>query len=137
MSVHSARSAPSRRATRWRRGLTLVEVSIASTIVTTVLLASAMGFGASLKTVDRAKSLSRGVVYAETFLEDLSALDYDAVLALNGNQFFDQTTAAESKFGIALAVFEAELDLVQVRARLTDLDTGEVLGTLTTQRSRR
>ncbi|MCC6405550.1 MAG: hypothetical protein IT453_00190 [Planctomycetes bacterium] len=117
--------------------MTLVEAAIASTIIATVLIAAAAGFGASLKGVDRSKSISRATVFLETVLEDLSAQDYDALLALNGNQFFDQTNAADSKYGVTLTVFQAQLDLLQLRVVVRDLDTNDVIGSVTTQRCRR
>lgn len=128
---------PWKNAGRARAGLTLIEVTVACSVVATVLLAAASGFTGSLKSVGQSKSISRASVYLESVMEDLSALDYDALLAKNGAQYFDHTNALDSKFSVSLVVFPAQLDLLQLRATLTDLQTGDTLGTLTTQRSRR
>jgi type II secretory pathway pseudopilin PulG len=117
--------------------MTLIEVAVASSLVATVLLAAAAGFGTSLKSVARARSLGHAAAFATTVMEDLTAQDYDALLAMNGNQIFEHTNAANSKYAINLTVFQAQLDLLQVRATIVDLDTNDVVGTVTTQRSRR
>lgn len=120
---------------RSRVGLTLLEVTLAMAVVSVVLLGAAAAFSGNLRAVDQATRMTSGTVLLETVLEDLSAQSFEATLALNGNQFFDGPDAASSEFGVDLTVFQAEVDLLQIRAVLTDLQTGREVGRVTTLRS--
>lgn len=120
-----------------RRGLTLIEVVISILIVATLLLASTAALSTSLMGVDQAKRVSDAAVFMETVMEDLSAQPYDNLLALNGDQVFSGTDAADSQHVIDLSVFPAEVDLLQIRAAITDLRTHREVGSVTSFRSRR
>lgn len=120
-----------------RRGLTLLEVTIALTIVATVLMVSVGAFGSSIKAVNSAQRRSRATVFLQTIMEDVSAQPYDNLLAFNGNRFMDQATAARSNYAVDLSVFVVSLDLEQVQGVLTDLRTNREIGRVTTLRSRR
>ena len=122
---------------RSRAGLTLLEVSIALLIVCSVLMASASAFLTNISAVSSAQRRSRATLFLETVLEDLSAQDYDNLAAFDGNQVFDQATLARSNYTVDLTVFLAAVDLMQVRAVLTDRRTNLEVGRVTTLRSRR
>lgn len=120
-----------------RAGLSLIEVVIAMTIMTTALLSSTAAFSSSLHAVENARRLDQGTVFLETIMEDLSAQPYANLLALNGNQFFNGTTLAASPFTVDLTVFLSQVDLLQVEALLTDTRSNRVVGRVTVLRSRR
>ena len=107
------------------------------TIMATALLASTAAFASSLRAVETARRLDQGTLFLETILEDLSAQPYANLLALNGNQFFNEATLANSPFTVDLTVFLAQVDLLQVEALLTDTRSNRVVGRVTVLRSRR
>jgi len=127
----------SSRARRSRRGLSLVEVVVALTLVVGVMLGASAGFSGSLKAVDRAQQLHDASAQLSTVLEDVAAQPYENLLALNGNQILSGATAASSAFVTDLVVFQVQVDLVQVRATVREARTNRILGSVTTQRSRR
>lgn len=120
-----------------RRGLTLLEMSIAMAVLSVILSGVAMGFGASLKAVSVARRVTGGSQYLETVMQNISAQPYENLLAMNGNQFFDQPLLADSNFTVDLTTFEAEIDMLQIEATLRDRRTNRELGTITTMRTRR
>jgi prepilin-type N-terminal cleavage/methylation domain-containing protein len=122
---------------RAKRGLTLLEMSIAMAILSVILAGVAMGFGASLKAVNSARRITGGSQYLESVMQNLSAQPYENLLAMNGNQFFDQPLLADSNFTVDLTTFEAEIDMLQIEATLRDRRTNRELGTITTMRTRR
>lgn len=128
---------PSRLAHGAKRGLTLLEMSIAMAILSVILAGVAMGMGASLKAVNSARRVTGGSQYLESVMQNLAAQPYANLLAMNGNQLFDQPLLADSNFTVDLVIFETEIDLLQLEATLSDRRTGRELGTVTTLRTRR
>ena len=120
-----------------KRGLTLLEMSIAMGILSVILAGVAMGFGASLKAVNSARRVTGGAQYLESVMQNLAAQPYANLQAMNGNQFFDQPLLADSNFTVDLTTFETEVDLLQIEATLSDRRTNRELGTVTTLRTRR
>ena len=120
-----------------RAGLSALEVTIAMTIVSTILLASAKAFSTNFTAVNTAQSMTRGAVFLETVMEDLSVQPYENLAAFNGNRIYDGATAQRSSYAVDLTVFLAAVDLQQVQAVLTDLRTNREIARLTTLRSRR
>jgi type II secretory pathway pseudopilin PulG len=120
-----------------RAGMTVLEVTIALTIVSTVLLASAGAFLSSIVAVNAAQRTSRATVFLETVMENLSAQAYDDLIAFNGNRVYDQATSADSNYEADLSVFVSAVDLLQVQVVLLDVRTNQEIGRLTTLRSRR
>jgi type II secretory pathway pseudopilin PulG len=114
----------------------VLEVTIALTIVATLLMASAGAFLSSISAVNAAQRRSVATVFLETVMEDLSAQAYVDLPSFNGNRIFDRPTAAASSYAVDLTVFLTAVDLQQVQAVLTDLRTNRVVGRLTTLRSR-
>ncbi len=122
---------------RGRRGLSVIEVVVALTLVSGVMLGASAGFSGSLAAVDRAHDLHDARTHLATVLEDVAAQPYDNLLALNGNQVLSGATLASSAFVTDLTVFQAQVDLLQIRAVVSDRRTGQQLASVTTLRSRR
>ena len=122
---------------RVRAGFTVLEVTIALAITATLLLASAASFLSSIAAVNSAGRTSRGAVFAQTVMEDLAAQPYENLLAFNGNRIYDQATAGASRYAVDLTVFTTTVNLIQVRAALTDLRTGRELVRVSTLRTLR
>ena len=120
-----------------RSGISIVEVTIALAIVTTVLAGTSGAFLANFTAVRTADGLSSGTLFLETVLEDLSAQPYEDLLSFHGNTIFDQESAERARFGVTLSVFEAEVGLLQISAVLSDLGTDRELGRVVTFRSSR
>lgn len=106
-------------------------------VATTLILASAGAFNSAMKATDRALETEEASVFLETTLENVLAQPYGNLLTLNGNTVFDVTDANDSDYRVDLTVFQAEVNLIQIDAVITDLSTGRVMGRLTTLRSNR
>lgn len=119
------------------RGITILEITIAVAVITTVLMASAGAFVSSLSSVESAQRRTRATVYLETVMENISAQPYDNLLSFNGNHLHDQATTGSSNYGVDLTVFVSGLDLVEIQAVLLDLRSNAEITRVTTQRSRR
>jgi hypothetical protein len=120
-----------------RAGLTVLEITITLTIVTTVLMAAAGALLSSLSAVSSAQRMSRATVFLQTVMEDLAAQPYDNLLAFNGNTVFDQGTAAQSNYQATISVFTAQVNLRQVNVVLTDRHANREIGRVTTLRCSR
>lgn len=102
-----------------------------------VLLASASAFSGTLRATSQSARMTQAAVFLESTLENVGAQNYDNLLAFDGNQVFDGLGAGNSEFRVDLSVFLSQVDLIQIQATLTDLDTGRVVGRVTTLRSNR
>ncbi|MBK7642576.1 MAG: hypothetical protein IPJ19_05925 [Planctomycetes bacterium] len=120
-----------------RAGFSVLEVTIALLIVSTVLVSLTGAFLTSAKAVHIANGTSRGTVFLQSVMEDLSAQPFDALPSFNGNHIYDQPTAQRSTWSVDLAVFPVGVDLEQVDATLTALHGGRVISRVSTLRSRR
>jgi hypothetical protein len=120
-----------------RAGISIVEVTIALAIATTVLSAASVAILSNFSAVRTADGLSSGALFLETVLEDLSAQAYDDLLAFHGNVIFDQENEEHARFSVTLSVFESEVGLLQIGAVLTDLGRDRELGRVVTFRSSR
>lgn len=136
-SRSARRSTPRARRARSRAGLTVLEITITLTIVTTVLMAAAGALLSSLSAVSSAQRTSRATVFLETVMEDLSAQPYENLLAFNGNTIFDGGTAAASNFDANVSVFTVAVNLRQIDVVLTDRRTNRDIGRVTTLRCAR
>lgn len=117
--------------------MTVLEVTIAMTIVAGLLMASTTAFLSSIQGVHNAQKASRGSVFLRTVMEDVAAQSYADLPSLNGDRVYDQATQAGSSYAVDLTVFLASVDMQQVQAELRDLRTNRVLGRVVTLRSRR
>ncbi|MBK8180249.1 MAG: hypothetical protein IPK67_15440 [Planctomycetes bacterium] len=122
---------------RREAGFSVLEVTIALAITASVLLASAASFLASIAAVSSAERTSRGAVFAQTVMEDLAAQPYENLLTFNGNRIYDEATAGASRYAVDLTVFTTTVNLIQIRAAVTDLKTGRELTRLSTLRTLR
>jgi len=120
-----------------RLGFTVLEVTVALLIVSTVLVSLTGAFLTSSQPVPTANDSSRGTVFLQSVMEDLAAQPYEALPTFNGNRIFDMDTWPRSNWSVNLAVFPAGVDLEQVDASLVELHTGRVIADLSTLRSRR
>jgi len=78
----SAKQCSTRRSMNTEKGFTLLEVLIAITILSVGLLAIASMQIAAIQTTGSAKSISKGIMWAEDRMEMLNSLDYgDALLS--------------------------------------------------------
>ncbi len=115
--------------------MTLVEVMIASGVVAVLLMATAAAFSSNIKAVGMARSLTGGGIFLETVHEDLMAQSFNNLLALNGNQVFDGDSPAASQFRVDLDVFLVSPGLIQVRAGMVDLQSGNELARIVFMRA--
>jgi len=120
-----------------RSGFTLVEVIVSAFILSILFLSLAGAFSSNLMAVSTAKDLTNAAAFMESTMQSFSAQPYDNMLAMNGNQFFDNTDAIDSKYSINLAVFTSSVDLLQIRAVLMDLRTNQEIARVVTFRSKR
>lgn len=122
---------------RARSGMTLLEVTIAITVVSMILIGSASAFLGTLQGARDARRTSRVGIYVRSVMEDVAGRSYDELPALNGTQVYDQGTQGGSAFVVGLSVFPVTVDLLQIRAIARDAITNRELGRVTTLRSRR
>jgi Tfp pilus assembly protein PilV len=120
-----------------RAGITVLEATIALAVVSTVLIASAGAFSSSLSSVTSSQRRSRGTVFLQTVMENLTAQPYDNLLTFNGNRIYDQNTMGASNYYVDVTVFTAATDLEQVQTVLRDMRTNREIGRVTTLRSKR
>jgi hypothetical protein len=125
------------RAARSKAGLTVLEITITLTIVTTVLMAAAGALLSSLSAVSSAARTSRATVFLETVMEDLAAQPYDNLLAFNGNTIYDQAAVAQSNYIANVSVFTVATNLRQVNVVLNDKQRNREIGRVTTLRCAR
>ncbi len=115
----------------------MLEITIAVAMAMTIMLGSAGAFGTSVKAVNEARRTSRGSLFLETVMEDLSAQAYDDLLSFNGNRIYDHGAAAESEFAIDIAVTQSAVSLRRIDAILSDARSGAEIGHVATLRSDR
>lgn len=125
------------RGRRRRAGFSVLEVTIALLVVSTVLVSLTGAFLTSAQAVRTAKGTSRGAIFLQTVMEDLAAQPYSALLAFNGNRIYDHADQQHSNWSVDLAVFQSAVGLEQVDATLTDLRTGRIITRVSTLRSQR
>jgi len=115
-------------------GLSLVEIMIAVTVTTILLMATAGTFFGNMKAVSQARSLSSATLFLETVREDLLAQSYADLLSLNGNSFFENGNINQSRYRADVTVFQADIGLLQVRVSLVDMQTDAEIARLVTAR---
>jgi len=125
-----------RLATR-RSGMTLIEVTIALAVVATIVMASAGSFTQSISAVKSARRTSEAGVFLRTVMEDLSAQPYANLLSFNGNRIYDGASSSSSNYSADVTTFLTSVDLIQVQAVATDLQSGKEVGRVTTLRTNR
>jgi len=102
------------------RGSVLIEVGIAIALLATGLTAVAGVLGTSMQNSARSQQINTGTRFLEGVLSSLDAQDNSAVLAMNGNAFFDRGTQAQSSHRVDLTATRVGLsgiNVVLVRGR--------------------
>jgi type II secretory pathway pseudopilin PulG len=134
---HLGRDASLRsRAARSRRGMTLLEVAVAALIVATIMIVSQAAFVSSFSATKRSRDVRRAALLLDTVMEDVAAQPYQNLLALNGNVVTDGDTPSRSRFEVEIETFIAEIDLIQVRATVRDIEDDREIGRVVALRSR-
>jgi Tfp pilus assembly protein PilV len=129
-----------RRTKRQRRhtaGLSVIEVVIAISIVSTVLMATAGALVSSIHATHDAQRIGQAAVFLETVMQDLAAQSYEDVTAFNGNHVLDGESITSSSFAADVTVFNASVGLRQVEVVVTDLRTNAIVGRAATLRAKR
>jgi len=127
-----------RRSARGRRaGFTLIEVAISSVVIALLMMGSTSAFIGSLRGVDEARRTGEAAVFLETTLENVGAQPYDNLLSMNGDRILSGETDERSEYALDLAVFQNQVDLIQVSAVLVDLRQEREMARTAILRSRR
>jgi len=119
-----------------RRGMTLLEVAVAALIVASIMIVSQAAFVSSFSATQRSRDVRQAALLLDTVMEDVAAQPYQNLLALNGNVVSDGATAARSRFEVEIETFVAEIDLIQVRATVRDIEDDFEIGSVVALRSR-
>jgi hypothetical protein len=85
----------------------------------------------------RSQQINTGTRFLEGVLSSLDAQDNSAVLAMNGNAFFDRGTQAQSSHRVHLTATRVGLSGINVVLALTRLDTGVEVARIATFRADR
>jgi Tfp pilus assembly protein PilV len=117
--------------------MTLLEVMVTLALLTTGLLAAAGSFSTSLSSSKSAQRQSEATVFLATVMENLGAQQYGGLLAFNGDQLFDGSDLAHSRYIADLAVFQADLGLMQINVTVRDRDSGAEVTRLVMLRAER
>jgi len=97
------RSCPTR-----RRGLTLVEVLIALSVLAVFLLPVMVGFSQALITTSQASISAAASSVARGMIEDLKMVGYDYIQSSTGRSYKDLKTAGDHYFQVETKVTEVE-----------------------------
>lgn len=106
------------------KGSMLIEVGIAIALLATGLTAVAGVLGTSMQNTSRSQQINTGTRFLEGVLSSLDAQDNAAVLAMNGNVFFDRGTAAQSSHRVQLTATRVGISGIDVTLALSRLDNG-------------
>jgi hypothetical protein len=116
--------------------MTVGGVSVRLAGVASRLLAALSAYGSTIRSSESARGTSAAAVFLESTFENLQAQGFDALLAMNGNRFFNGADEAHSSMAIDLVAFTAGVNLLQYETTLVDLRTDRTIGRLATLRSR-
>ena len=116
--------------------MTLLEVAVAALIVATIMIVSQAAFVSSFSATKRSRDVRRAALLLDTVMEDVAAQPYQNLLALNGNVVTDGDTPSRSQFEVEIETFVAEIDLIQVRATVRDIEDEREIGRVVALRSR-
>jgi hypothetical protein len=114
----------------------MVEIVIASGIISVLLLASAAAMGENVESTTMSRELVRGAVFLESVEEDLEALSSAEMLAMNGQRVFSRANNwADARYRVEITVFYATVNLLQVELRLVDQVSGRAVAAVHTMRA--
>jgi len=119
------------------KGSMLIEVGIAVALLATGLTAVAGVLGTSMQNTTRSQQANTGARFLEGVLSSLDAQDNAAVLAMNGNVFFDRGTAAQSSHRVQVTATRVGISGVDVTLTLTRIDNGREVARVASFRAER
>jgi Tfp pilus assembly protein PilV len=119
------------------KGSMLIEVGIAVALLATGLTAVAGVLGTSMQNTTRSQQANTGARFLEGVLSSLDAQDNAAVLAMNGNVFFDRGTAAQSSHRVEVTATRVGISGVDVTLTLTRIDNGREVARVASFRAER
>ena len=122
---------------RGEGGFTMVEVMVSAALLGILCMGLVGAFSSNFKAVSKSKSLVDGAAFLSTVMDSLEGQDFDALLAMNGNTFYDQSTLKDSRFRVDLTVSNVAVGFLMIRAVLWDLRANHELTRIVTYRSRR
>jgi Tfp pilus assembly protein PilV len=120
-----------------QNGNLLIEVALAMVLLSVSLTAVASVLGSSLKASTQSKQLNHGARFLEAVLSSLDEQSNAALLAMNGNVFYERGTAAQSAHRIDLAATRSGIDGVDVVIVMRRHPTGEEVARVGTYRASR
>lgn len=122
---------------RGERGSTMIEVLLAMVIVSIALAGVAGVLGSNLRVNARSQDLTSGSRFLQEVLASVDAQNYDALLAMNGNSFYDTGASGNARFRVELSTAVAAIDMVSIGAVLRDQRTGREIARVASYRSKR
>jgi len=120
-----------------QQGFNLQEAAVGTVMLAFTFLAMAGAFSSNIQSMSTAKAYGQAAVFLDETLASLEGQSYDAVIAMNGNQFFNHEFADDARFRIELTVTPSAVDLLTVRGICVDQIKDEVLMRAVTYKSRR
>ncbi len=120
-----------------RAGFTMVEVMVSAALLGILCMGLVGAFSSNFKAVSTSKNIVDGAAFLSTVMDSLEGQNYNALLAMNGNTFYDQAQVKDSRFRVDLTVSNVAVDLLMIRAVLTDLRANHELSRVVTYRSKR
>ncbi len=120
-----------------RKGFTLLEVMVSGALLGILCMGLVGAFSSNFKAVSKSKTIVDGAAFLSTVMDSLEGQNFNALLAMNGNTFYDQANVKDSRFRVDLTVSSVAVDLLMIRAVLTDLGANHELSRVVTYRSRR
>ena len=115
----------------------MVEIMVSAALLGILCMGLVGAFSSNFKAVSKSKNIVDGAAYLSTVMDSLEGQNFNALLAMNGNTFYDQAQVKDSRFRVDLTVSSVAVDLLMIRAVLTDLRANHELTRVVTYRSRR
>jgi Tfp pilus assembly protein PilV len=119
------------------RGSSMIEALLAMVIVSIALAGVAGVLGSNLKVNAHSQDLTTGSRFLQEVLASVDAQTYDALLAMNGNTFYDTGAAGNARFRVELTTAVSAVDMISIAAVLKDQRSGRELSRVASFRSKR
>ena len=119
------------------RGSTMIEVLLAMVVVSIALAGVAGVLGSNLRVNAHSQELTSGSRFMQEVLASVDAQSYDALLAMNGNTFYDTGAVGNARFRVELTTAVSGIDMVSIQTVLRDQRTGHEISRVASFRSRR
>ena len=118
-------------------GFNMQEAAMGTVMLAFTFLAMAGAFSSNIQSIGQAKMYGDAALFMDETLSSLEGQSYDAVLAMNGNSFFNHEVPETARFRIDLSVSPSAVDLLTLRGVLTDQIHDRELLRAITYKSRR